>query len=134
VATRILGVATALLLALVVHQYTTLGNMRTALDNADARAYARARSRMASSLGITPAEIADTISWLNRYYQSPAGLDRPGGLWIDGHPDYQGISAWVFDLYLRERLGGKTEDEARRIVAAAIEKTGEWQAKHGAKP
>ena len=44
------------------------------------------------------AEIEDTghaMEWLHGYYKAADGLQRPEGLWIDGHPDYTGISTWI---------------------------------------
>ena len=75
-------------------------------------------------------EMADAAEWLNGYYASPEGLGRPNGLWTDGHPDYAGIGAWLFDTYLRVRLGGATEQKARAAVIEGIQRSPEWRAKH----
>jgi len=41
-----------------------------------------------------------------------------------------GISVWVFDVYLRDRLKGHSEDQARRSVEDAIKQSDEWREKH----
>lgn len=127
---RILAVATALLAALVIHQYNQIADLRTALAGAQARAAAEARASLADSMAGQSAEIQRVLSWLNEFYKSRDGLQRPGGLWIDGHPDYTGISTWVFDVYLRHRLRGESEEQARRAIEDVIKQSDEWRGKH----
>ena len=128
--TRILSVAAALLALLVVHQYNRIGELRDQLADARAHAAAEARASVADSMEGQGAEIQRTMQWLNDFYKAPDGLGRAGGLWIDGHPDYVGISVWVFDVYLRDRLKGHSEDQARRSVEDAIKQSDEWREKH----
>jgi hypothetical protein len=78
------------------------------------------------------AEISRTLAWLHGYYKAPDGLQRPNGLWIEDHPDFDGIAHWAVDVYLRDRLGGRTEVEAKQVVEAAIRKSDEWRARHPA--
>jgi len=70
--------------------------------------------------------------WLHSFYQSDDGLKRPEGLWIDKHPDFEGIGAWLFDVYLVERLTGADDAAARKKVTDAIQKSDEWRQKHPA--
>jgi hypothetical protein len=48
-------------------------------------------------------EMTDTLEWLDQFYASPQGLQRPAGLVKDGHIDLDGISQWLFRMYLEER-------------------------------
>ena len=68
--------------------------------------------------------------WLQEVYQGQDGLKRPEGLWIDGHPDFEGIGAWLFDVYLAERLAGADDAEARKKVVDGIKQSDEWRQKH----
>src|SRR4051812_13393288 len=111
--TRILTVATILLAALVIHQYNRIGDLRTQLAGAQARAATEARSSVIQSMDGQAGEVARVLTWLHEFYKSPEGLQRPEGLWIEGHPDFVGIGAWVFDVYLMERLQGQSEEQAR---------------------
>jgi hypothetical protein len=43
---------------------------------------------------------------LHEHYKTPEGLQRPNGLSIDGNPDFVGIAAWIFDVYLSCRASG----------------------------
>ena len=130
--TRILAVATALLAALVIHQYSRIGDLRLELADALTNAAVQARASVADSMEGQGPEMQRVMTWLNDFYKSPDGLQRSEGLWISGHPDFEGISVWVFDVYLRHRLKGEPEEQARRAVVDAIKKSDEWRAKHGA--
>jgi hypothetical protein len=128
--TRILAVVSALLAALVIHQYSQIGQLRAEVANAEERGAMNAKSSMVNSLTEQGAELQRTMTWLNDYYKAPDGLRRPGGLWIDGHPDYEGLTVWVFTVYLPHRLRGDTEEQSRQAVVDAIKQSEEWQVKH----
>ena len=104
--TRILAVATALLAALVIHQYSRIGDFRLELADAQTKAVVAARLSLVNSMEGQGPEMQRAMAWLNDFYKSPEGLRRPDGLWIGGHPDFEGLSVWVFDVYLRHRLKG----------------------------
>jgi len=128
--TRILAVVSALLAALVIHQYSQIGQLRAEVANAEERGSINAKSSMVNSLSEQGGEIQRTMSWLNDFYKGPDGLQRPTGLWIDGHPDFEGLSVWVFSVYLPHRLRGETEEQSRQAVVDAIKQSEEWQVKH----
>lgn len=79
-------------------------------------------------------EMHATGLWLDGYYASREGLQRPMGLSIGGRPDWEGVGAWLFDVYLKARLAGLTPEQARARVVSEIRRaggpTGEWQIKH----
>jgi hypothetical protein len=128
--TRILAVASALLVALVVHQYSQIGQLRAEVANAEERGAMHARSSLIDSLAGQGEEIQRTMTWLDAYYKSADGLKRPEGLWIHEHPDWEGLSVWVFSVYLPHRIKGDNEDQARQAVVDAIKQSEEWQVKH----
>jgi hypothetical protein len=128
--TRVLAVSTALLAALVIHQYSTISQLRSDVVAAQTQALTDARASVADSMEGQGDEVQRVMMWLNDFYKSPSGLQRPEGLWIDGHPDFQGLSVWVFDVYLRRRLRGDSDDQARKAVESAIRESDEWRVKH----
>lgn len=87
--------------------------------------------------GFTPlisfnrAEFLNVLQQLDNFYRAPEGLQRPEGLSINGGPDFLGIAAWVFDVYLNERLSGGSSNVAWQRVVNAIQATDEWRVKHG---
>jgi hypothetical protein len=130
VLTRSLAVATALLAALVLYEYSRIGRLRADLAQAQRQSVVDARAKVAASMEGQGPEIQRTMAWLHEFYKSPEGLQRPDGLWVGGHPDFEGLSAWVFEVYLRGRLRGLTEDQARQAIVDAIKRSDEWRAKH----
>lgn len=128
--TRILAVATALLAALVIHQYNQIGQLRAEITDAQAQAVTRARHITADSMEGQGAEVKRVMSWLNGFYKSPDGLQRSEGLWLSGAPDYEGIGFWVFEVFLRNRLKGMSEEQARQSIEQAIKQSDEWRTKH----
>jgi hypothetical protein len=128
--TRILAVVSAILAALVIHQYSQIGQLRAEGASAEERGAARARLSVVDSLSTQGEEIQRTMSWLNDFYKSPDGLQRAQGLWLHDRPDWEGLSVWVFSVYLPHRLKGENEDQARQAVVDAIKQSEEWQVKH----
>src|SRR5262249_13798475 len=128
--TRILAVATALLALLALHQYNRIADLNAEIGDIRQHALADARASMGDTLEGQGAEIRRAIQWLHDFYRSDNGLQRTNGLWIDGHPDYEGIGYWIFEVYLRDRLKGMSEQQARQDVENGIRQSEEWQAKH----
>jgi hypothetical protein len=125
---RTLIVALTLLTIVCGRQYSDIRDLRLRLTACGLNSRRVAADTMAGQ----GAEIVRTLAWLHGYYRAPEGLQRPNGLWVEDHPDFEGIATWVFDLYLRNRLEGRTEADAQRVVEAAIRKSGEWRMKHPA--
>jgi hypothetical protein len=75
-------------------------------------------------------EFLDALQRLDAFYRSAEGLQRPEGLSIAGGPDFLGIAAWMFDVYLNERLSGASATVAWTRATDAIRATDEWRSKH----
>jgi len=72
-------------------------------------------------------ELAAAIEWLDDFYRSAEGLQRPGGLWRQdlNKPDAEAIGAWILDVYLQERVAGKSDAEAKQAIVDQIRGTDE---------
>lgn len=79
---------------------------------------------------LSASEMSDTLKWLDSYYSSREGLQRPTGIVTDGRVDFESIATWLFRNYLQARAHGSSPEEARDIVAKAIQESPEWQQKH----
>jgi hypothetical protein len=79
---------------------------------------------------VTTHEALSAMRAIDVFYRSSEGLSRPNGLSIGGRPDFLGLAAWFFDVYLSSRFAGYDEGDARYNVAAQITQTDEWRAKH----
>lgn len=67
---------------------------------------------------------------LDRYYAASEGLQRPEGLSLGGRPDFEGLAAWIFDVFLNRRLRGESVEAARAAYVHDIRQSVEWQQKH----
>lgn len=90
----------------------------------------RARKLMVDAVRDRRHDMIAAGQWLHSFYQSDEGLKRPEGLWIDKHPDFEGIGAWLFDVYLADRLLGNDDAAARKKVVDGIRQSDEWRQKH----
>jgi hypothetical protein len=79
-------------------------------------------------------ELQAAGEWLDALYRSQDGLQRPNGLWIDGHPDWEGVAAWLLEVYVSWRLQGQSSIDAKAEIVRQIRQTGEWQAVHPVEP
>ena len=89
-----------------------------------------ARPSFTPVIGFDRSEFLDVLQRLDAFYAAPEGLRRSDGLSISGGPDFLGIAAWVFDVYLNERLSGGSPTVAWQRVVNAIQGTPEWRSKH----
>ncbi len=76
-------------------------------------------------------ELLDEAQALDAFYaDTREGLGREQGLSRDGRPDWEGVAAWLLDVYLVQRLAGKSRAEAREAYRAQIRASHEWKSKH----
>lgn len=128
--TRTAFIALLILAALSLYQWRTVSALRAELRDARTKIDQRAGAIALEKFANRRRDLTNAGMWLHQLYQSEEGLKRPEGLWIDGHPDFEGIGAWLFDVYLRERIAGASEEAARKVVVDAIRQTPEWKDKH----
>jgi hypothetical protein len=79
---------------------------------------------------ISRSEAVAAMAAINGYYLAPQGLARSNGLSLGGRPDFLGLAAWFFDVYVNTRFAGYQEVEARYNVMANITRTDEWRTRH----
>lgn len=107
---RILLVVAVLVTAVITHYMDTRGVFRVQ--------------------DLTASEMSDTLRWLDHFYSAPEGLQRPNGIIVDGHVDFESIANWLFGNYLAARSHGATPEQARDIVGKQIRESEEWRQKH----
>ncbi len=80
-------------------------------------------------------DLVAAVAWVDEFYRSPDGLQRPDGLWLADAKriDAEAIGTWVLDVYLKARLAGATDAEARQAITDNIKGSDEWRRKHPAK-
>jgi hypothetical protein len=124
-------VAVLVLGAVVVWQFVAVRGLREERDMARADAeLMRVESERLRAIPRRRAEMVEAGRWLHQYYQSEDGLRRAAGLWFNDQPDFEGIGAWLLDVYLSARIEGASEEEARQRVIDQIQQTEEWRQGH----
>ena len=128
----LLAIAVLVLLGQIAWQEMRIGGLKADLQQAQ-RSLDTGVERMAADRikNLKREELASMVQWLDEFYRSPEGLQRPNGLWrADNRPDGEAIGVWVLDVYLQARMAGKSDAEARQAVMDQIKSTDEWRQKH----
>ena len=107
-----------------------LERIRIAPEELQERANRRAQELVVDAVREQRQDVIAAGQWLHAFYQSEEGLKREEGLWIDGHPDFEGLGSWLFGVYLARRLAGADDSVARQEVTDAIRQSDEWRQQH----
>ena len=128
----LLAIVILLLLGQAAWQAMRISGLRAELAQSHRALETRVESLAAEKLKFPRAEMVSIVRWLDEFYRSPEGLQRPGGLvnTSTGRLDGEAVGVWVLDVYLQARLAGASEEEARQRVADNIKGTDEWRTKH----
>ena len=129
----VLAIAILVLLGQIAWQEMRISGLKADLQQSQ-RSLDAAVERMATERikNLRREEMAAMVQWLDDFYRSKEGLQRPGGLWRAdiNKPDGEAIGVWVLDVYLQARLAGKSDADARQAVVDQIKSTDEWRQKH----
>ena len=131
-ANTLLAIVILLLLGQAAWQAMQISGLRAELEQSQRTLEGRVESLAAEKLKFRREEMASVVQWLDEFYRSQEGLQRPGGLVnaSTNRTDGEAIGAWVLDVYLQARIEGASEEEARQRVADQIKGTDEWRLKH----
>lgn len=128
----LLALVILMLLGQAAWQAMRMSALRAELDQSQRALETRVEALAAEKLKFRREEMAAIVAWLDEFYRSKDGLQRPGGLVnAESRPDGEAIGVWILDVYLKARIEGATEDEARQRVMDNIKGTDEWRKKHG---
>lgn len=126
--------AIALLIALieVAWQEMHISSLKAEVDQS-ARALTTEAAKLANEkIQSRREDVVAAVSFVDDLYRSADGLQRPGGLYMPDAKkvDAEAIGTWVLDVYMRARIDGKSDAEARQSIADAIKGSDEWHRKH----
>jgi hypothetical protein len=133
IAKSVLALALLVLLGLMSWQQMRIGGLEADLAQAHRDLTTKVEKLAMEKLQLRREEMVTAVAFVDDLYRSPDGLQRPGGLYSPdaGKVDAEAIGTWVLDVYLRARIEGKTDAEARQAIAGAIKGSDEWRRKHG---
>jgi hypothetical protein len=128
----LLAIVVLLLLGQAAWQAMRISTLRAELDQSHRALETRVESLAAEKVKFRREEVVAIVQWLDEFYRSPEGLQRPGGLVnpATNRADAEALGVWVLDVYLQARIAGASEEEARQRVADNIKGTDEWRKKH----
>jgi hypothetical protein len=128
----LLAVVVLVLLGNAAWQAMRMSALRAELQQSQRSLETSVATLAAEKLKFRREEMAAIVGWLDEFYRSKEGLQRPGGLInAESRPDGEAIGVWILDVYLKARIEGASEDEARQRVIDNIKGTEEWRKKHG---
>ena len=131
-ANTLLALVILVLLGQAAWQAMRISALRAELDQSRRALDTKVAALAAEKLNFSRQELAAIVAWLDEFYRAPEGLQRPGGLVnAENRPDGEAIGVWVLDVYLKARIAGASEDEARQRVMDNIKATEEWRKRHG---
>ena len=131
-ANTVLALVVLVLLGQAAWQALRVRAVQAELRQTERALESRVESLATEKLQFHREEMAAAVQWLDEVYRGEEGLQRPGGLVrVDnGRPDGEAIGVWILDVYLKARIDGASEEEARRLVMDQIKATEEWRSKH----
>lgn len=132
-ANAFLAITTLVLLGLAAWQQLRISSLAADLEQSRRELTFKVEQLSNEKLQGHRQDLVAAVAFLDDLYRSADGLQRPGGLY---NPDAQRVDAeaigtWILDVYLRARVAGKTDAEARQAIADAIKGSEEWRRKHG---
>jgi len=128
----VLAIAVLLLLGLVVWQELRVSALKADLEQARRDLTTRVERQANEALQRHREELVGAVAFLDDLYRSPDGLQRPDGLYRAEakRVDAEAIGTWILDVYMRARIAGKSDAEARQSITDAIKGSDEWRRKH----
>ncbi len=132
-ANAFLAIVTLVVLGLAAWQQMRISSLAADLEQSRRDVIFKTEKLANEKLQNRREETVGAVAFLDDLYRSADGLQRPGGLY---NPDAQKVDAeaigtWILDVYLKARIEGKSDAEARQSITDAIKGSDEWRRKHG---
>jgi hypothetical protein len=123
------------LLGQAAWQSMRISGLRAEVEQARRELNTRVERQALEKLQERREDLVAAVAWIDDFYRSPDGLQRPDGLWLSEAKriDAEAIGTWVLDVYLKARIAGATDAEARQTITDNIKGSDEWRRKHPAK-
>jgi hypothetical protein len=135
IANTVMALVILALLGQAAWQSMRVSGLRAELDQARRELNTRVERLALEKLQERREDLVAAVAWIDDFYRSPDGLQRPDGLWLSDAKriDAEAVGTWVLDVYLKARIAGATDAEARQAIIDQIKGSDEWRRKHPAK-
>jgi hypothetical protein len=127
-----LAIVILILLGQIAYQEMRISGLKANLDQSKRDLETRVERMAMDRVQSHREEMVAVVSYVDDLYRSPDGLQRADGLYNSAAKriDAEAIGTWVLDVYMKARIEGKSDAEARQSIADAIKGSDEWRSKH----
>jgi hypothetical protein len=130
-----LAIVILILLGQIAYQEMRISSLKSDADQARRSLETQVEKMAMDKIRTRREEMVGAVAFVDDLYRSSDGLQRPGGLYnVEAkRVDAEAIGTWVLDVYMKARIEGKSDAEARQAIADAIKGSDEWRSKHSPK-
>jgi len=130
-----LAIVILILLGQIAYQEMRISSLKSDADQARRNLDTQVEKMAMAKIQSRREEMVAAVSFVDDLYRSADGLQRPGGLYNEQSKkiDAEAIGSWVLDVYMKARIEGKSDAEARQSISDAIKGSDEWRSKHAQK-
>jgi hypothetical protein len=130
-----LAIVILILLGQIAYQEMRISSLKSDADQARRNLDTQVEKMAMAKIQSRREEMVAAVSFVDDLYRSADGLQRPGGLYNEQSKkiDAEAIGSWVLDVYMKARIEGKSDAEARQSISDAIKGSDEWRSKHAPK-
>ena len=127
-----LAIVILILLGQIAYEEMRISSLKSETDQARRNLETQVEKMAMDKIKSRREDLVSAVAFVDDLYRSTDGLQRPGGLYnIDAkRVDAEAIGTWVLDVYMKARIEGKSDAEARQSIADAIKGSDEWRSKH----
>lgn len=127
-----LAIVILLMLFQAAWQQMRVSGLKAELEQAKRDLTTKVEKQATEKLQSRREDTVGAVAFLDDLYRSADGLQRPGGLYNPEAQkvDAEAIGTWILDVYLKARIEGKSDAEARQSISDAIKGSDEWRRKH----
>lgn len=132
---NLMAIVILLLLGQMAWQEMRISGLKTDVSQVRRELDSRAERLANDKVQQRRPELVSAVAFVDDLYWSADGLQRPGGLYnLDRQRiDAEAIGTWILDVYMKARIEGKSDAEARQAISDAVRDSEEWRSKHQAK-
>lgn len=127
-----LAIALLIVLVQVAWQEMRISSLKAEIDQSKRELTTEVAKLATEKIQSRRQDLVAAVAFVDDLYRSPDGLQRPGGLYMSDEKkvDAEAIGTWVLDVYMKARIDGKSDADARQSIADAIKGSDEWHRKH----
>jgi hypothetical protein len=127
-----LAIVILILLGQIAYQEMRISSLKSDADQARRNLETQVEKMALAKLQSRREDMVAAVAFVDDLYRSTDGLQRPGGLYNEQSKkvDAEAIGSWVLDVYIKARIEGKSDAEARQLITDAIKGSDEWRSKH----